>query len=118
MKVSIFKTLSERSKIALGPFVLFQSVALISLPVWFFFWMLMNVGKSVTERNVSIVIYFLFGPQWQLPSFLFLVSVSMWFAVALRLKRTAFLMGVSLCLPLLACGVISFLEYYRYIKIS
>lgn len=100
-----------RSKIAFGPFVSFQVIALISLPLWFFFWMLYNVGNSVSERNVSIAIYFLFGTQWLIPLFLLFGSTGMWLAVVLRLKRVALITGIALCLPLIAFFVILLSQY-------
>jgi hypothetical protein len=105
------KTASERPKIAFSSFIPFQVIALISLPIWFFFWLLFNAGKPVSERNFSIVIYFLFGSEWNVPFLLFLCSVGMWLAVVLRLKRTALISGIALCLPLSACFIILLLQY-------
>lgn len=111
MGLTLFKTRLQRPRIAVGGFVSVQVIALVSLPVWFFFWMLFNAGKSVAERNVSLYIHFLFGTQWQVPLFLLLGSVVMWLSVFSRLKRVALVAAIAVCMPLASFIVILILQY-------
>jgi len=111
MWLAFSKAASMRSKVAFGPFVAFQVIALISLPLWFFLWMIFNLDKPVSERDVSIAIYFLFATLWWIPLYLLLGSTGMWLAVVLRLKRAALITGIALCLPLAAFFVILLSQY-------
>lgn len=111
MQLPFAKTISTRSKIQKGYFVLFQVIPFISIPPWFLFWLLFNAGNPVSERNVSFVIYFLFGTLWHVPLFFVLDSIGMWLAIYLRYKRLALVMGVALCLPLAAFFIILLMQY-------
>lgn len=118
MRVPLPATAAARPRLAPGPFVAFQVLALVSLAPWFFFWILFNINNPVAERDVSFVIQFLFGTMWQLPVFLLLASTSMWVAFILRFRRAAFAAGAMLCLPLVAFGLILLLQFVEYSRLT
>jgi hypothetical protein len=109
---AISKIRSSKPRLPYAPFVVIQMIPLLTLPIWFFFFLFFDTGaRPVAERCVHVVIYLLFGSQWFVPLFFLVGSSAMWAAVMLRLKRLAWSAGIALCLPLTAILIILLLQY-------
>lgn len=107
-----------RPQLPASPFVSFQITAFISLLPWLFFYAVFNINNPIAERDVSIIVYFLFGTLWQVPLFLCFVSVGMWGAFVLRFRRAAYTAGLVLLLPLAAFALILLMQYIEYQNIA
>lgn len=117
MRLPLPASAAARPQLSADPFVAFQAVAFISLLPWLFFSVVFNINNPVAERDVSIIIYFLFATPWQVPLFLCLASVGMWAAYVLRFKRAAFTAGAALCLPLAIFALILLMQIIDYQRI-
>jgi hypothetical protein len=94
------------------PFIVFQTVPLLALPIWFLLFLFFDTGaRTVAERGENFAVCLLFGSQWFVPLFFLVCSLGMWVAVALRLNWVARSMAISLCLPLIAMLIMLLLQY-------
>ncbi|MEP5661543.1 MAG: hypothetical protein ABJL33_15335 [Hyphomicrobiales bacterium] len=107
-----FQTRFSRPKVHFAPFVGFQIIPVLTLPVWFFLFLFFDTGaRPVSERNVSPTVYLLFATQWFVPLFLVCGSAAMWIAVALRFRQAAWSAAIALCLPLAAILGLLLMQY-------
>lgn len=113
-RIPLPPSVSARPTFLVIPYIVFQVIAVISVPLWFFFYILFNINNPVAGRDVSFVIYFLFGTLWHIPVFLGVVSTVMWGAFLLRFKRVTLISGVALCLPIAAFIFILMLQSLEY----
>lgn len=117
MNIFSILTTSSKPKVPNAPFVVFQVIPLITLPIWFILFLFFDTGaRPVSERNVSLAVYLLFGSQWLVPLFFFFGSAAMWVSVALRVKFLAWGSGIALCAPLVTVFVILMAQYIESVR--